>query len=95
MLIWHFSVNIFRDCYIMKFPRKSKERKTVPMGIIPYTWLVINENNSVDECLWLYNLQGNSEFEKAVIEKYEFPKNECKLCPVNIKFKTSMYHTLS
>lgn len=78
----------------MEFPNEAKAVETVPMGIVPYTWLIINENNNV-ECLWPQNLKGNKEFEKAVVEKYELAKNECRLCSVNIKFKTSMYLSIS
>lgn len=69
-ILLHFWVIVFRDFYVVEFPKEAKEVETVPMGIIPYTWIVINPNNSV-ECL----CRGNSEFKKAVIGKYEIPKN--------------------
>lgn len=74
-----------RDYYIVEFPKEIDKYGTVSMGVVPYTWLIQNTNNTID-CLWPLHLKGNSEFVKAVIGKINFARKDCKLCPINVKF---------
>lgn len=57
------------------------------MAIVPHTW--VNENEQHIYCFWPNYFKSNKEFTKAVISKEELNPDDCEICSVNIKCKTS------
>ncbi|XP_074034254.1 uncharacterized protein isoform X2 [Leptinotarsa decemlineata] len=82
---------INKDYFIVEFPDEQANGQT-PMAVVPYTWLTIDIVNHV-RCLWPQNMKSNVEMAKAVENKIVLNSkdSQCRLCEVNIKFKTNDY----
>lgn len=76
---------VFRDFYVVEFP-DEKENGNIPVSIIPNIWVTCENNEPV---CWWPSFRSEEEKKKAIMRKAAFNKEDCQMCPINIKYKTS------